>query len=186
MLWILCNEEKWRSGVKPFETGGNVARFLAVRAARLGGHLILHCSQDPCCSRSNPRTALCLVALLMTRSGVCWGTLLGRVCPHSPAGQNLPWVGFELKLLHCGWIAHVQRSVSGSRELLILPEIQKFGAALLGLMWGYSCGKVWNGDMGIFSCENLRAWEEGNRNQINVGILKSWMLGFLIMKQFLK
>lgn len=88
------------------------------------------CSQDPC-SRSNQRTALCLLALLVSRSGVCCGTSLGRSCPLSPAGQNVPlwnWAGFELKLLLCGWMSHVQSLApwQGIESSSSVPEISRF------------------------------------------------------------
>lgn len=152
MLWILCDEEKWRSGGKPFETGGNVARLLAVRAARLRDPLMLRCSQDPCCSGSNRRTtALCLLALLVTRSGVC--TSLGRSCPLSPARQNLPlwdWVGFELKLLCCGWMSHVQSWAlwQGIGSSSSLPEIPRF--------WSCPSGA----DIGLQLWQNVK-WRHG-------------------------
>lgn len=138
MLWILCREEKGRSGVKPFETGGNVVCFLAVCAARLGGPLMPRRSQDPCCSGSIQRTALCLLALLVTRSGVCCGTLLGRLCPHSPAGQNLPlwdWVSFEVNLLCCCWMSHVQgwAPCQGVESSSSLPEISRFWSCSSGV-----------------------------------------------------
>lgn len=151
MFWIFCDEEKWRSGVKPFEAGGNVAHFLAVHAARLGGPLMLRCSQDPCCSGSNQRTALCLLALLVTRSGVCCGTLLGSLCPHSPAGQNLPlwdWVDFELKLSVCGWMSHVQSwaPCQGVESSSSVPEITRF----------WSCpSRV---DVGLQLWQSVEAW----------------------------
>lgn len=120
--------------------------------SQAGWPLMLRCSQDPCCSGSNRRTtALCLLALLVTRSGVC--TSLGRSCPLSPARQNLPlwdWVGFELKLLCCGWMSHVQSWAlwQGIESSSSLPEIPRF--------WSCPSGA----DVGLQLWQNVK-WRHG-------------------------